>query len=172
MATMMSSYWVLLASRSASQPRGCAGACCGRREVQWNALPDRALVGLVFGGADLHRAVERPGRRRPPVEGSRPRSEAVIAFEHAAAEDLTGDFDLLRQRDFLLGGEQRNLAHLRQVHAYRIVDALGAGSASSCRGSDRFLLRLLRKIGFIFAGDLGLAISGLPLVTPVAVTAS
>ena len=33
----------------------------------------------------------------------------------------------LARRDFLFAGEKRDLAHLRQVHANRIVDALGGG---------------------------------------------
>ena len=45
----------------------------------------------------------------------------VVAFQQATAKPGPGDFDLLGQRDFLLPGEQRNLAHLRQVHPHRIV---------------------------------------------------
>jgi hypothetical protein len=44
-----------------------------------------------------------------------------IAFQQFAAEASAGDFDLLGQRDFLLPREQRNFAHLREVHADRVV---------------------------------------------------
>ena len=45
--------------------------------------------------------------------------------EHAPAENKTRRFDLLGQPDFLFASEQRNRAHLREVHADGVIDALG-----------------------------------------------
>ena len=90
-----------------------------------NALPDGALVGHAFIGADFHRAVEGEIAVIDLLEDFHGRLEAVIALQYLGAEDFAGDFDLLRQGDFLLAGEQGNFAHLREIHAHRIVDALG-----------------------------------------------
>ena len=45
----------------------------------------------------------------------------VVAFQQLAAEPGPRDLDLLGQGDFLLPREQRDLAHLRQIHAHRVV---------------------------------------------------
>ena len=47
----------------------------------------------------------------------------IITFEQLGAEAAAGELDLFGQVDFLSPREQRDLAHLRQVHADRIVDA-------------------------------------------------
>ena len=118
--------FLFLPSRSASQSsRLRASICAHRVEVQRDALADRALVGLVLGGADLHRAVERQIAVVDLLEDLDRALKAVVDLQHLRAENLAGDFDLLGQRDFLLAGEQRDLAHLREVHPHRIVDALG-----------------------------------------------
>ena len=86
--------------------------------------------------------------------------KAVIALQHLGAENLAGDFDLLGQGDFLLAGEQGDLAHLRQVHPHRIVDALGrslgqfgfeiqvdaSSSSSSSAASSAAALALCRRL--------------------------
>ena len=54
-------------------------------EVQRDALADRALVGLVLGGADLHRAVERQVAVVDLLEDLDRRLEAVVGFEHLAS---------------------------------------------------------------------------------------
>ena len=41
--------------------------------------------------------------------------------QQVAAESLAGDLDLLGQADFFVPRQQRNLRHLRQVHADRIA---------------------------------------------------
>ena len=50
----------------------------------------------------------------------------VVGLEHAAAEDHARGLDLLREADLLLAREQRDRAHLREVHTNRIIDPLGA----------------------------------------------
>ncbi len=44
--------------------------------------------------------------------------------QQVAAESLAGELDLLRQADFFVPREQRDVRHLRQVHANRIARAL------------------------------------------------
>ena len=51
--------------------------------------------------------------------------EAEGVFENLAAKRHAGQRDFLCQRDFLLPLQQRDLAHLGEVHADRIVDAAG-----------------------------------------------
>jgi hypothetical protein len=55
------------------------------------------------------------------------RVEAVVGFQDLAAEDLAGDFDLLGEADFFFAGQERDLAHLGEIHSDRVVDALGSG---------------------------------------------
>jgi hypothetical protein len=45
----------------------------------------------------------------------------VVARQQLAAERGAGDLDAARQADLFLAGEQRDLAHLRQVHPHRVV---------------------------------------------------
>ncbi len=96
-----------------------------RFKVQRDALTDRALVGLILGRADFHRPVERQIAVVDLLQNLHRALKAVVAFEHLAAENLARDLDLLRQRDFLLAGEQGDFAHLREIHPHRIVDPLG-----------------------------------------------
>ncbi len=58
------------------------------------------------------------------IEGLDNLGQGVIAFEDAAAKPLARDFDFLGQLDFFLTGQQGDRAHLGQVHADRVVDAL------------------------------------------------
>ena len=51
--------------------------------------------------------------------------QRVVAFQNFAAEFPPRDLDALGERDFLFALEQRNLAHLRKVHADRIVGPFG-----------------------------------------------
>ncbi len=97
-----------------------------RPQILRNSLPDRALVGLILGGADLHRPIERKVAVINLLQNIDRSLDAVIAFKHPAAENLACDFNLLRKVNFLLAGEQGDFAHLRQIHANRIVDALVA----------------------------------------------
>ena len=75
-------------------------------------------------------------------------AQGIIAFEHLAAEALAGDFDLLGQGDFLLAGEQRDFAHLGEVHAHRIVDAAAVA--------------FLVDEGQVEFADLGFGLGGVP----------
>ena len=84
--------------------------------------PAENLVLLeLIGHRDLHGAVERQLAVVHAPQHLDRRLHHVVALQHLVAEPGAGDLDLLGQRDFLLPGQQRNLAHLRQVHAHRIV---------------------------------------------------
>ena len=61
-----------------------------RFEVQRNALADGALVGLVLGGADFHRAVEGEIAVIDLLENFHGRLKAVIAFQHLASGKSCG----------------------------------------------------------------------------------
>ena len=69
------------------------------------------------------------------------------------AEVAPRHLDLPRKVDLLLARQQRDLAHLREVHAHRVVDALGGGrpSREALRGdSIRTLARLvLGEVGLV-----------------------
>ncbi len=92
-------------------------------EVHGDALADGGFVGLVLGGADFHGAVEGEVAVVDLLEDFDCGLEAVIAFEDARAEDLSGDFDFFGEADFLLAGEQGDLAHLGEIHSDGVVDA-------------------------------------------------
>ena len=87
-------------------------------------MPLENLVLLqVLGQRHLDRAVEGQVAGVDPFERVDDVTEGPIALQHLAAEALAGDLDLLGQGDFLIAVEQWDFAHLRQVHADRIVDA-------------------------------------------------
>ncbi len=94
-------------------------------QVQRDTLADGPLVGHPLVGADLHRPVEGEVPIIDLLEDLDGALKAVVALEHLGPEDLAGDFDLLGQGDFLLAGEQGDLAHLGQVHPDRVIDPLG-----------------------------------------------
>ena len=128
-------------------------------QVQRDALADGALVGLVLGGADLHRPVERQVAVVHLLEDLDRRLKAVVALEHLRAENLAGDFDLLGQGDFLLAGEQGDLAHLGEVHADRVVDPLGRSLGQlglEVQVDLLFVLQLLSRLAGDGGGALGL----------------
>ena len=50
----------------------------------------------------------------------------VVALEHLAAENHARGFDLLGKTNFLFARQQWDRAHLREVHANRVVNALRA----------------------------------------------
>ena len=80
-----------------------------------------------------------------------------LAAETAAARDL----DLLGEADLLVAGEQRDLAHLGQVHADRVVDALGRTDDSHrsvvldvlLLAPERGDQRRLIAVGVVLAGE-------------------
>ena len=89
-----------------------------RLQVVRHALEDLVLL-EVLGQRHLDGAVEGQVAGVDALERLDDLPQGVIAFEHLAAEALAGDLDLLGEGDFLLALEQRDLAHLREVHAHR-----------------------------------------------------
>ena len=102
------------------------GGCACSSTSSVSQVVRQAAQDLVFfqaiGHRDLHRAIER---QFAVVHALAALCTAclnhVIALQQLAAEAARVISILLGQRDFLLPGEQRNFAHLRQVHAHRIV---------------------------------------------------
>jgi len=70
----------------------------------------------------LDGAVERQLPGHDPLEGVEHGAEGVVALQHLAAEAAAGDLDLAGEVHLLLAVEQRNLAHLGEVHPHRVVD--------------------------------------------------
>ncbi len=93
-----------------------------RLQIVRHALKDLVLF-QVLRQRHLDGAIEGQFAGVNALEGIDDLAQRSVAFEDFAAEALAGDFDLLGQGDFLLALEQGDLAHLRQVHAHRIVDA-------------------------------------------------
>jgi len=75
----------------------------------------------LIGHRNLHRAIERQLAVMDPPQHFHRRLHHVVAFQDLVSEAGAGQLDLLGQRDFLLPGQQRNLAHLRQIHPHRII---------------------------------------------------
>ena len=96
----------------------------------------------VFGDRHLDGAVERELAVVDFLENIDDQGQREVAFEHLAAEPLAGDLDPFRQVDFLFPGQERNLTHLGQIHADRVVDAP-------------------RDLVEVFGGELGFLVIGL-----------
>ena len=103
--------------------RFCSSRCCERPQVVRHAGDD-LLFGQPLGQRDLDRAVEGQDAVVHFVQRVDRGLHREIAAEHRAAESLPRDLDLLGQRDFFFARQQRNLRHLRQIHADRIVAQL------------------------------------------------
>jgi len=74
-----------------------------------------------------------------------------------AAEAVAVDLDPPCELDLLVAGQQRDLAHLRQVHPHRIIDLVVEffnGGGFGCVGG-RFVLRAARRALALFGGPLG-----------------
>ena len=95
-----------------------------RREIVRHA-GQNLLFGQPFRERHLDRAVKRQVAAMHARQGLHGHLHGVVAAEHGAAETLARDLDLLGQRDLLVPREQRDLRHLRQVHADRVVAELG-----------------------------------------------
>jgi hypothetical protein len=80
---------------------------------------------------DLHRAVEREIASHDLLEDLDGALEAVVALQHLGAEILRVISIFLARLISCSRVSRGNLAHLREVHADRIVDPLGDASASS-----------------------------------------
>ena len=101
-----------LISPSASSPSSAAVICSGGRALGQHRLE-------VEDFAQLHAAVvERVGPVDDRVEGDR-------AFAQAPDHDVAAGLDALGDGDLALAAEQFDRAHLAQVHADRIVGAVG-----------------------------------------------
>src|SRR5262245_18944185 len=83
----------------------------------------RVVVGLGVG-IDLERSVEGQLAAQHLLERLERGRHAQPRAHGLLAEALARDLDRLRQEDLLVACEQRDLAHLREVHAHRVVDAL------------------------------------------------
>ncbi len=79
------------------------------------------LFGQSFGERDLDRAIERQLPLVDAAERFHRGLHRIGAAKDRAAEPLAGDFDLLGKRDFFGPRQQRDLGHLGQVHADRII---------------------------------------------------
>ncbi len=74
----------------------------------------------------------------------------MLAFAQRPPVTFAGHLDLLGEKDLLLPGQQRNFAHLRQIHPDRIVDsAAGVFARQLLRLFGRLLLHFrLGEAGF------------------------
>ena len=91
-----------------------------RAKIRGQAAQDLVLLQLV-GHGDLNRAVKRQLALVDPPQDLDGQLHDVVAGQHVAAELGTGLFDLPRQGHFFTPRKQRDLAHLRQIHAHRVV---------------------------------------------------
>ena len=94
-----------------------------RLEVVRHAGGD-LLLGEPLGQGDLDRAVEGQEPAVDLDERGQRVAHRQVAADHGAAETLAGDFDLLGQGDLLFPLQERNLRHLREIHADRIAAPL------------------------------------------------
>ena len=94
----------------------------------------RIIVGLGVG-VDLEGAVEGKVAITHLPQGSDGLGHADPRAHALLAEALAGDLDGLGKEDLLGAGEQRNLAHLGQVHTHRIINLLGQDPLQGLRCS-------------------------------------
>ncbi len=95
-----------------------------RLEIGDHALADHAFD-RQGSRPGLDRPIERHGAVVDLLEQLDGIAGTVVALEHLTAERHARDLDLASQGDFVLAGQQRNLPHLGQIHADRIVDPAG-----------------------------------------------
>ena len=82
----------------------------------------------TFGDGDLDCSVERKVGRvnhRQHVDG---RFHCVVTLHEFPAEPLASDFNFFGERDFFFASQQRDFAHLCEIHADRVVDLAAAVS--------------------------------------------
>ena len=96
-----------------------------RGEVRPDPLEDAFLLAGV-GDRDFDRTVEAELASRDFFEGFDGALQDVVGGQHRVAIAEARFFDLLGRGDFLGPVEERNLAHLHQVHADRIVGGIDA----------------------------------------------
>ena len=93
-----------------------------RLEVRAQAAQD-ALLFHRIGHRHFDRAVEPQRAVAHALQQGHGALQHEIAGQHVVAKARPRAFDGAGGRKFLGAGEQRNLAHLHQVHAHRVVDA-------------------------------------------------
>ena len=91
-----------------------------RPQVGGQAAENLVLLQLI-GHRDLHGAIEGQFALVDAAQHLEGRLHHVVALQHLAAEPGPGELDLPGQGHFLLAAQQGDLAHLRQVHAHRII---------------------------------------------------
>ena len=89
-------------------------------QIVRQAAENLVLFELV-GHRHLHGAIERQVAVVDAPQHLHRGLHHVVAFQNLVAEPRAGHLDLFGQSDFLLTSQQRNFAHLRQIHANRIV---------------------------------------------------
>ena len=83
--------------------------------------PQNLVLFQLIGHRHLHGAIEGQLAVVHAAEHLDGRLHDVVAFQNPVTEPGPGKLDLLGQGHFLLPGQQRNLAHLGQIHPHRIV---------------------------------------------------
>ena len=112
-----------------------------RPQVVRHSLKDLVFL-EVLGLRDLDGAVERQVAGLHALERLEDVAKGVIAFEDFATEAPARDFDLLRERNFEAAIEERDLAHLGEVHPDGVVDVtaialvIGEGRFFATGGDD------------------------------------
>ena len=109
-------------------------------------------------------------RRKPPafdelVTPDDDGLEGQRAFAQARDHRLAAGLDALGDRDFALAGQKLDRAHLAQVHAHRVVRAVGRLLGGSLAHRDRMALGGLDEVTAV--GFLLLGLCLLPLVQPL-----
>ncbi len=117
----------------------------------------------VLSHRHLHGAVEGKFAAVYSLQRFDDAGESIVAFEDFAAEAVAGDFNALGEVDFLVAGEQRDFAHLRQIHAYRIVYASATVAIVEERAED-FVAQLLAVGAGISSGGVGFTFFGIALI--------
>jgi hypothetical protein len=120
-----------------------------RLQVVGQTAEDLVLLQPV-GHRDLHRAVKGQLAAMHPREHAEGLLADILALQQLGPEPGAGGFDLPREMDLLRPGEERDLAHLREVHADGIVrpvlDLLGENFLGLARRVE-FRLRLDVTLG-------------------------
>ena len=96
---------------------------CQRFQVRGQP-PQDALLHRRVGHRNFDRAIEPQCAVAHLFQQGRRALQHEIAGQHVVAESAASIFDALCRFDFFVPREQRNLAHLHQVHPHRVVDLI------------------------------------------------
>jgi len=91
-----------------------------RPQVVRQATEDLFFLQVV-GNRNLNRTIERQLATMHFAERFEGFHQHVVVFQQLRPEPAACFFDPLGQFDFLTAGQQRDLAHLRQIHSHRVV---------------------------------------------------